>query len=135
MNKQQYNTIMWKIEQEKEQILKEIHELTEEKRSIEKKKEYDRYVVTSRSMLKTGMHVSAGMLSSHTFSPERMEEWNRKIEKINSFIQKNENLLEQMKEKERVIENMFQENTRLFLKQEEQREEKQLLDLKMCMNG
>ncbi len=41
----------------------------------------------------------AGMLSSHTFSPERIEEWNRKIKKTEDFIQKNESLLEQVKEK------------------------------------
>ncbi len=41
----------------------------------------------------------AGMLSSHTFSPERIEEWNRKIKKTEDFIQKNESLFRTSKRK------------------------------------
>ena len=79
MDKQQYDTIKLQINQEKEQILKEVYELTAEKRKIEQK-EYDLYVVKSRSkVVQTGQRIMAGMLSSHTFSPERIEEWNRKI--------------------------------------------------------
>ena len=93
MDKQQYDTIKLQINQEKEQILKEVYELTAEKRKIEQKKEYDLYVVKSRSkVVQTGQRIMAGMLSSHTFSPERIEEWNRKIKKIVDFIQKNESL-------------------------------------------
>ena len=76
----------------------------------------------------------AGMLSSHTFSPERIEEWNRKI-KNGRFYSKNESLLEQVKEKERVIDEMYQEGCRKLAKVREKQEEKMLLDLKMCMNG
>ena len=53
----------------------------------------------SRSkVVQTGQRIMAGMLSSHTFSPERIEEWNRKI-KNRRFYSKNESLLEQVKEK------------------------------------
>ena len=53
----------------------------------------------SRSkVVQTGQRIMAGMLSSHTFSPERIEEWNRKI-KNGRFYSKNESLLEQVKEK------------------------------------
>ena len=136
MDKQQYDTIKLQINQEKEQILKEVYELTAEKRKIEQKKEYDLYVVKSRSkVVKTGQRIMAGMLSSHTFSPERIEEWNRKIKKTEGFIQKNESLLEQVKEKERVIDEMYQENCKKLAKAQEKLEEKMLLDLKMCMNG
>ena len=76
----------------------------------------------------------AGMLSSHTFSPERIEGWNRKI-KNRRFYSKNESLLEQVKEKERVIDEMYQEDCRKLAKIREKQEEKMLLDLKMCMNG
>lgn len=76
-----------------------------------------------------------GMLSSHTFSPERIEEWNRKIQKIAGFIKKNEVFLEQIKEKERVIDEMYQEDCKKLTKEQEKLEEKMLLDLKMCMNG
>ena len=42
----------------------------------------------SRSkVVQTGQRIMAGMLSSHTFSPERIEEWNRKL-KTEGFIQK-----------------------------------------------
>ena len=106
------------------------------KRKIEQKKEYDLYVVKSRSkVVQTGQRIMAGMLSSHTFSPERIEEWNRKIKKTEGFIQKNESLLEQVKEKERVIDEMYQENCKKLAKAQEKLEEKMLLDLKMCMNG
>ncbi|AVR31471.1 hypothetical protein FORC60_1584 [Bacillus cereus] len=89
MDKQQYDTIKLQINQEKEHILKEVYELTAEKRKIEQKKEYDLYVVKSRSkVVQTGQRIMAGMLSSHTFSPERIEEWNRKIKKTEGFIQK-----------------------------------------------
>ncbi|PGO33778.1 cytoplasmic protein [Bacillus cereus] len=136
MDKQQYDTIKLQINQEKEQILKEVYELTAEKRKIEQKKEYDLYVVKSRSkVVQTGQRIIAGMLSSHTFSPERIEEWNRKIKKIEGFIQKNESLLEQIKEKERVIDEMYQEDCKKLAKVKEKLEEKMLLDLKMCMNG
>ncbi len=124
------------INQEKEHILKEVYELTAEKRKIEQKKEYDLYVVKSRSkVVQTGQRIIAGMLSSHTFSPERIEEWNRKIKKTEGFIQKNESLLEKVKEKERVIDEMYQENCKELAKAQEKLEEKMLLDLKMCMNG
>ncbi|WP_369900241.1 cytoplasmic protein [Bacillus manliponensis] len=135
MNKQQYDTIKWQMEQEKEQILKEVYELTEEKQKLERKKEYDLSVFTSRSgMLQTEKRIMIGMLSASTFSPERIEEWNRKIKKIDSFIKKNESLLEQLKEKERIIDDMFRTSCRIAAKQEEKREEKMLLDLKMGMN-
>ncbi|ABY42812.1 MULTISPECIES: hypothetical protein [Bacillus] len=136
MNKQQYDTIKLQINQEKEHILKEVYELTAEKRKIERKKEYDLYVVKSRNkVVQTGQRIMAGMLSSHTFSPERIEEWNRKIKKTEGFIQKNESLLEQIKEKERVIDEMYQEDCKKLAKVKEKLEEKMLLDLKMCMNG
>ncbi|MGE6400432.1 cytoplasmic protein [Bacillus cereus] len=136
MDKQQYDTIKLQINQEKEQILKEVYELTAEKRKIEQKKEYDLYVVKSRSkVVQTGQRIMAGMLSSHTFSPERIEEWNRKIKKAEGFIQKNESLLEKIKEKERVIDEMYQEDCKKLAKVKEKLEEKMLLDLKMCMNG
>ncbi|MBE7118990.1 cytoplasmic protein [Bacillus mycoides] len=136
MDKQQYDTIKLQINQEKEQILKEVYELTAEKRKIEQKKEYDLYVVKSRSkVVQTGQRIMAGMLSSHTFSPERIEEWNRKIKKTEGFIQKNESLLEKIKEKERVIDEMYQEDCKKLVKVKEKLEEKMLLDLKMCMNG
>ncbi|MDD1370893.1 hypothetical protein PTB13_25135, partial [Bacillus sp. MHSD17] len=48
---------------------------------------------------------------------------------------KNESLLEQVKEKERVIDEMYQEDCRKLAKVREKQEEKMLLDLKMCMNG
>lgn len=38
VDKQQYDTIKLQINQEKEQILKEVYELTAEKRKIEQKK-------------------------------------------------------------------------------------------------
>nr|WP_206774494.1 cytoplasmic protein [Bacillus cereus group sp. N8] len=124
------------INQEKEHILKEVYELTAEKIKIEQKKEYDLYVVKSRSkVVQTGQRIMVGMLSSHTFSPERIEEWNRKIKKTKGFIQKNESLLEQIKEKERVIDEMYQEDCMKLAKVKEKLEEKMLLDLKMCMNG
>ncbi|WP_434179947.1 cytoplasmic protein [Bacillus thuringiensis] len=136
MDKQQYDTMKLQINQEKEHILKEVYELTAEKRKIEQKKEYDLYVVKSRSkVVQTGQRIIAGMLSSHTFSPERIEEWNRKIKKTEGFIQKNESLLEKVKEKERVIDEMYQENCKELAKAQEKLEEKMLLDLKMCMNG
>ncbi|WJE26312.1 cytoplasmic protein [Bacillus cereus] len=136
MDKQQYDTIKLQINQEKEQILKEVYELTAEKRKIEQKKEYDLYVVKSRSkVVQTGQRIMAGMLSSHTFSPERIEEWNRKIKKTEGFIQKNESLLEKIKEKEHVIDEMYQEDCKKLAKVKEKLEEKMLLDLKMCMNG
>ncbi|WP_242246478.1 cytoplasmic protein [Bacillus cereus group sp. BfR-BA-01523] len=136
MDKQQYDTIKLQINQEKEHILKEVYELTAEKRKIERKKEYDLYVVKSRNkVVQTGQRIMAGMLSSHTFSPERIEEWNRKIKKTEGFIQKNESLLEQIKEKERVIDEMYQEDCKKLAKVKEKLEEKMLLDLKMCMNG
>ncbi len=136
MDKQQYDTIKLQINQEKEHILKEVSELTAEKRKIEQKKEYDLYVVKSRSkVVQTGQRIMAGMLSSHTLSPERIEEWNRKIKKTEGFIQKNESLLEQVKEKERVIDEMYQEDCKKLAKVQEKLEEKMLLDLKMCMNG
>ena len=75
----------------------------------------------------------AGMLSSHTFSPERIEGWNRKI-KNRRFYSKNESLLEQVKEK-RVIDEMYQEDCRKLAKIREKAGRKMLLDLKMCMNG
>ena len=79
MDKQQYDTIKLQINQEKEQILKEVYELTAEKRKIEQK-EYDLYVVKSRSkVVQTGQRIMAGMLSSHTFSPEK----NRRMESEN----------------------------------------------------
>ncbi|EJQ10203.1 cytoplasmic protein [Bacillus cereus] len=136
MDKQQYDTIKLQINQEKEQILKEVYELTAEKRKIEQKKEYDLYVVKSRNkVVQTGQRIMVGMLSSHTFSSERIEEWNRKIKKTEGFIQKNESLLEQIKEKERVIDEMYQEDCKDLAKVKEKLEEKMLLDLKMCMNG
>ncbi|PES72722.1 cytoplasmic protein [Bacillus cereus] len=136
MDKQQYDTIKLQINQEKEQILKEVYELTAEKRKIEQKKEYDLYVVKSRSkVVQTGQRIMVGMLSSHTFSPERIEECNRKIKKTEGFIQKNESLLEKIKEKERVIDEMYQEDCKNLAKVKEKLEEKMLLDLKMCMNG
>ncbi len=123
------------MNQEKEHILKEVYELTAEKRKIEQKKEYDLYVVKSRSkVVQTGQCIMAGMLSSHTFSPERIEEWNRKIKKTEGFIQKNESLLEKIKEKERVIDEMYQEDCKKLAKAQEKLEEKMLLDLKMCIN-
>ncbi|MFL0490002.1 cytoplasmic protein [Bacillus sp. 179-I 2A5 NHS] len=135
MNKQQYDTIKLQMNQEKEHILKEMYELTAEKRKIEQKKEYDLYVVKSRSkVVQTGQCIMAGMLSSHTFSPERIEEWNRKIKKTEGFIQKNESLLEKIKEKERVIDEMYQEDCKELAKAQEKLEEKMLLDLKMCIN-
>ncbi|MZF47441.1 cytoplasmic protein, partial [Bacillus anthracis] len=48
---------------------------------------------------------------------------------------KNESLLEQVKEKERVIDEMYQEDCKKLAKVREKQEEKMLLDLKMCMNG
>lgn len=113
-----------------------MYELTAEKRKIEQKKEYDLYVVKSRNkVVQTGQRIMAGMLSSHTFSPERIEEWNRKIKKTEGFIQKNESFLEQIKEKERVIDEMYEEDCKKLAKVKEKLEEKMLLDLKMCMNG
>ena len=70
----------------------------------------------SRSkVVQTGQRIMAGMLSSHTFSPERIEEWNRKI-KNGRFYSKNESLLEQVKEKERVIDEMYQEDCKSLRK-------------------
>lgn len=133
MNHKEYEMIKWQISQEKEHVMKEVYELTAEKRKIEQKKEYDLYVFQSRSkIVQTGERLMVGMLSSHTFSPERMEEWNRKIQKIDGFIQKNERFLEQIKEKERVIDEMFQEDCFKLAKRQEKLEEKMLLDLKMC---
>ena len=112
-----------------------MYELTAEKRKKKQKKEYDLYVVKSRSkVVQTGQCIMAGMLSSHTFSPERIEEWNRKIKKTEDFIQKNESLLEKIKEKERVIDEMYQEDCKELAKAQEKLEEKMLLDLKMCIN-
>ncbi|MGG2092765.1 cytoplasmic protein [Bacillus sp. S13(2024)] len=136
MNAKQYKIIKLQMNQEKEQILKEVYELTTEKRKIEEKKMHDLYVFQSRSkVMKINERIHIGMLSSHTFSPERIEEWNRKIKKIEEFIQKNESLLEQIKEKERVIDEMFQKDCQKLAKAQEKREEKMLLDLRMCMNG
>lgn len=59
-----------------------------------------------------------------------------KLKKTEVFLlQKNESLLEQVKEKERVIDEMYQEGCRKLAKVREKQEEKMLLDLKMCMNG
>ncbi|ABS21684.1 cytoplasmic protein [Bacillus cytotoxicus] len=136
MNKQQYDTIKLQINQEKEQVLKEVYKLTSEKKKLEQQKEYDLHVFQSRSKIaKNGKRIMVGMLSSHTFSPERIEEWNRKIQKIAGFIKKNEVFLEQIKEKERVIDEMYQEDCKKLTKEQEKLEEKMLLDLKMCMNG
>ena len=75
----------------------------------------------SRSkFVQTGQRIMAGMLSSHTFSPERIEEWNRKI-KNSRFYSKNESLLEQVKEKERVIDEMYQEDCKSLQKYEKSR--------------
>lgn len=124
------------MNQEKEQILKEVYELTIEKRKIEEKKAHDLYVFKSRSkVMQINERIRIGVLSSHTFSPERIEEWNRKIKKIEEFIRKNESLLEQIKEKERVIDEMFQQDCQKLVKEQEKREENILLDLRMCMNG
>ncbi|MGI2750029.1 cytoplasmic protein [Bacillus cytotoxicus] len=136
MNKQQYDTIKLQINQEKEQILKEVYKLTSEKKKLEQQKEYALHVFQSRSKIaQNGKQIMVGMLSSHTFSPERIEEWNRKIQKIAGFIRKNESFLEQIKEKERVIDEMYQEDCKKLTKEQEKLEEKMLLDLKMCMNG
>ncbi|PEA53498.1 cytoplasmic protein [Bacillus pseudomycoides] len=135
MNEKQYEIIKLQMNQEKEQVLKEVYELTTQKRTLEEKKAYDLYVFKSRSkVMQTNERIRIGMLSSHTFSPERIEEWNRKIQKIEGFIQKNERLLEKIKEKERVINEMFQEDCKKLLKKHEKHEEKMLLDLRMCMN-
>lgn len=39
-------------------------------------------------VVQTGQRIMAGMLSSHTFSPERIEEWNRKIKKQKVLFKK-----------------------------------------------
>ena len=70
----------------------------------------------------------AGMLSSHTFSPERIEEWNRKI-KNGRFYSKMK-AFRKIKEKERVIDEMYQEDCKELAKAQEKLEEKMLLDLK-----
>ena len=67
----------------------------------------------SRSkVVQTGQRIMAGMLSSHTFSPERIEEWNRKI--------KNGRFYSKMKvfraRKERVIDEMYQEDCKSLRK-------------------
>lgn len=136
MNEKQYEIIKLQMAQEKEHILKEVYELTTEKRKVEEKKAHDLHVFKSRSkVMQINECIRIGMLSSHTFSPERIEEWNRKIRKIEEFIRKNERLLEQIKEKERVIDEMFQQDCQRLAKEQEKREEKMLLDLRMCMNG
>ncbi|HDX9590452.1 TPA: cytoplasmic protein [Bacillus pseudomycoides] len=136
MKTKQYETIKLQMNQEKEHVLKEVYELTTEKRKIEAKKAHDLNVFQSRSkVMQVNESIHIGMLSSHTFSPERIEEWNRKIEKIEEFILKNKLLLEQIQEKERVIDEMFQQNCQKAAKEQGKREEKMLLDLRMCMNG
>ena len=75
----------------------------------------------------------AGMLSSHTFSPERIEEWNRKI-KNGRFYSKNESLLEQVKEKNVSLMRCIKKIVKAY-KSTRKAGRKMLLDLKMCMNG
>lgn len=64
----------------------------------------------------------AGMLSSHTFSPERIEEWNRKI-KNGRFYSKMK-AFRTSKRKERVIDEMYQEDCKKLAKVREKQEEK-----------
>ena len=61
----------------------------------------------------------AGMLSSHTFSPERIEEWNRKI-KNGRFYSKMK-AFRTSKRKERVIDEMYQEDCKSLQKYEKSR--------------
>ncbi len=67
MDKQQYDTIKLQINQEKEHILKEVYELTAEKRKIEQKKEYDLYVVKSRSKVVRNWATYYGWHASFTY--------------------------------------------------------------------
>ncbi|MFD3446001.1 hypothetical protein ACFDTO_15515 [Microbacteriaceae bacterium 4G12] len=136
MNKRQYETIKLQINIEKEKIMTEISDLLIEKRAIEKKKQYEIHVFQSRSkVMSPNRSISAGLLMFHTFSPEKFEEFNRRIELITGFIKKNEVMLEQVKEKERTIDGLFQEQLYKEEKENEKQEERTLLDLKMCIGN
>nr|WP_279664282.1 cytoplasmic protein [Ectobacillus ponti] len=119
------------LEREKEKVLAEISALTREKRFIEQRKSYEIQVFCSRSQ-NTGT-VAAGMLAAPSFSPERLKDLDKKLGKAVEFIQRNERELEQLKEKERTIDDLYREHERQRQDKENKQEEKVLLDLKMAL--
>ena len=87
----------------------------------------------SRSkVVQTGQRIMAGMLSSHTFSPERIEEWNRKIKKRKVLFKMK--VFRASKRKERVIDEMYQEDCK-SLRKHKKSWKKNASGFKMCMNG
>lgn len=131
----QYKTIKLQIDNEKEKLMLEISLLLQERKQLEQKKLYEIHVFQSRGKLIGKREiVAAGFLSAPTFSPEKMKELNKKIQTINEFIKRNESILEKLKEKERTVDNMLHQYQQQCRKQAAAREEKALLDLKMCIS-
>jgi len=131
---QQYKTIKLQIDSEKEKLMLEISLLLQERKQVEQKKLYEIHVFQSRGkLIGKRESVAAGFLSAPSFSPEKMKEFNKKIQTIDEFIKRNESMLEKVKEKERTVDDMLYQYQQQCRKREEMREEKVLLDLKMCI--
>ncbi|MFX3622723.1 MAG: cytoplasmic protein [Ectobacillus sp.] len=136
MNRKQYETIKLQINSEKEKILTEISALLRERYAVETQKQKEIDIFLSRGkMFQPGQSVAAGAVSLYTFSPEKMKELDKKISLIGGFIRKNELMLEQVKEKERTIDDLFRDVLKQQEKEREKKEETTLLDLKMGISS
>lgn len=134
MNKQQHQVIQLQIQDEKNVILQEISTLTQRKVIAEQKLDYEKKVFKSRNEpLRTGKVAFAGMLKGDVFSIDRMDKFSNEIKQIQGFIQKNELELERLKEKESTIDDLYNESLRQQQKELDQKEEKQLLDMKIIL--
>ncbi|UOY93381.1 cytoplasmic protein [Ectobacillus sp. JY-23] len=134
MNQEQYRIINMQMKHEEHQVMKEIGLLLQELQNVTTQKERELYRLTSRSrMLQTGADVAGGILSLHTFAPDRLKEYDKRILKIREFIQKNETILQQIREKQKVVQGLFVEQVREHEREMTKKEERHLLDFKMCL--
>ncbi|EFI83037.1 hypothetical protein [Listeria grayi] len=127
-----FSAIKMKIDQEKNEVRKELAQLLRKKESLEEKLLHERNVFLSRGKAAQGTF-KAGSIQSTSFSPARMQQLTKEIDIVHTYVEQTEKRVEILNEKEKQTTKM----KTAFQTQEQQkieRKEEQLLrELKMLL--
>lgn len=132
MDQKNYDAIMMKIDIDRNNVYQELSLLQKKRQqhyeNIEREK---KKVNDNTKVLSSGRINSSLLMNGISFNPERIKKENKQIQIINGYIQKQNEELEKINEKERLIKEMYRENLKEKAKRARKVEEEAIIELKV----